>query len=572
MFALGVALLVAAACGHGGMGRRRGVSSGPRPLWNLSQQPEDVDALTFLGDFARQAAQGSAVNMTEDFRLEWRLRGNASVFPAVGGAAEGLAFVHLHGREEAQLLGEGVQAVAGDAVFHRGEYPSEHSSQWLLQGLYFARELLLVGLLHEAAGGPLENVRLELRPDNVSAAAALEQLARLGGNLSSAGWLRYDEQHPPQAAAAASFFFARRRRPCYFVLAARVSSNGEYAEPEWRRGGGGGGRLGKGRGNPFANLAGVLHSPNCAGLRVGLAGKSLFYRELRQRGRSYAAGMLLLTGALALAMFRQMRRAESSVAAARTSSVAFAMMLLMDAYLLTLHALSALLLRGAVAFGLLAFVQFVLFAVFHMRLFVTVWRADTLVARLVSSQTGHLRLYLWGLGTFLLFLNFPMLWSVFLVLFMGFWVPQIVGNVLRNASRQLDWSYILCGSVARVAPLLYFCAYRQNFLQIRPNPSVAWICAVFVAAQVAVLALQDWLGPRCFVPFLFPPPYDFRRPVDALHVGECVICLGGISEAAIARREYMVAPCGHFFHATCLLKWMDEKLQCPTCRAPLPAD
>jgi hypothetical protein len=571
-----LSLLLTTVCGHGRRRARAG-AVGPRPLWNLTQQPGDLVAAAALSEFvasqrAAALSGNAAVNITEDFRLAWRLAGNAGVFPAVGASA-GLVFVHLHGRSEESALGEGVYGVAGDAVFHRGDYPSEHSTQFLLQGLYFARELLLVGLLHEASGGPLENVRMELTAGNVSASAVLAQLARLGGNLSAPGWLRYDEQYPSQGAAPSSFFFARRQQPCYFVVAARVSSSGEYAEPEWRRDGGGrAAAAGKGRGNPFANLVGLMHSPNCAGLQVGLAGKSLFFSELRQRGRSYAAGMLVLTGALALAMFRQMRRAESSVVAARTSSVAFAMLLLLDAYLLTLHVLSALLLGGAAAFGILAFAQFVLFAVFHIRLFVSVWRADTLVARFLGQQTGHLRLYLWALGTFLLFVNFPVLWSVFLVVFMGFWVPQIASNVLRNTSRQLDWSYIVCGSLARVAPLLYFCGYRHNFLQIRPNPGVAWVCAVLVAAQVAVLAVQDWLGPRSFVPFLFPPPYDFRRPVDALHVGECVICLAGIGEAAIARRDYMAAPCGHVFHAACLEKWMDEKLQCPTCRAPLPAD
>jgi hypothetical protein len=29
-------------------------------------------------------------------------------------------------------------------------------------------------------------------------------------------------------------------------------------------------------------------------------------------------------------------------------------------------------------------------------------------------------------------------------------------------------------------------------------------------------------------------------------------------------------PCKHYFHQKCLIKWMDVKMECPTCRATLP--
>jgi transmembrane E3 ubiquitin-protein ligase len=31
-----------------------------------------------------------------------------------------------------------------------------------------------------------------------------------------------------------------------------------------------------------------------------------------------------------------------------------------------------------------------------------------------------------------------------------------------------------------------------------------------------------------------------------------------------------MTPCMHEFHCRCLKGWMDIKLQCPTCRSPLP--
>jgi len=35
--------------------------------------------------------------------------------------------------------------------------------------------------------------------------------------------------------------------------------------------------------------------------------------------------------------------------------------------------------------------------------------------------------------------------------------------------------------------------------------------------------------------------------------------------------KIMKTPCNHQFHAACLAQWMNIKLECPTCRAALPA-
>ena len=70
--------------------------------------------------------------------------------------------------------------------------------------------------------------------------------------------------------------------------------------------------------------------------------------------------------------------------------------MLLDAYHLTIHALSAALLTSA-AFVLLSFAQLIVFAVFHMRLFITVWNADTFLHPQIRqfASGSYVRMYLW---------------------------------------------------------------------------------------------------------------------------------------------------------------------------------
>jgi hypothetical protein len=62
-----------------------------------------------------------------------------------------------------------------------------------------------------------------------------------------------------------------------------------------------------------------------------------------------------------------------------------------------------------------------------------------------------------------------------------------------------------------------------------------------------------------------------------------VICLcslryppsdGALPEEQVRRQRpcdgYLETPCNHRFHEDCLAKWMNMKLECPSCRAVLP--
>ena len=81
----------------------------------------------------------------------------------------------------------------------------------------------------------------------------------------------------------------------------------------------------------------------------------------------------------------------------------------------------------------------------------------------------------------------------------SFWVPQIVRNVTRGSKRGLHLGYMLGMSVTRLVVPIYFYGCPQNLMGNEPTPWV-WGLALWVALQVGMLLLQDWLGPRFFVP------------------------------------------------------------------------
>ena len=163
-------------------------------------------------------------------------------------------------------------------------------------------------------------------------------------------------------------------------------------------------------------------------------------------------------------------------------------------------------------------------------------------------------------------------------------MPQIYKNARDDANRALAPLFVYGTALNRLAPPLYGFGSATNVLRVlaatpragAPRRDVAFCAALALwqAAQVAVLRLQDTRGPRWFVPArLLPPVYDWAR--DCRHVApsdgaplECSICMADVD---VSGRAHMVTPCDHVFHDRCLQKWLRVKRECPVCRAPLPS-
>lgn len=217
-------------------------------------------------------------------------------------------------------------------------------------------------------------------------------------------------------------------------------------------------------------------------------------------------------------------------------------------------------------------------------------------------------------------------------IYLSFWTPQIYRNVMRHYRKALRWDFVIGQSILRVFPFVYFLTVRGNVLFIRPDSTTALAMVGWVWVQVWILAFQDILGPRFFVPRGWAPPaYDYHPILrdtagsdedlesgGMLSIGklradgrdlvseakdqdkhrskdkkkavfDCAICMqemevpvlaapgaaGGSSVAdgatsILSRRTYMVTPCRHIFHSACLESWMRLRLQCPICRESIP--
>ncbi|KAJ5578168.1 Zinc finger RING-type [Penicillium hispanicum] len=262
----------------------------------------------------------------------------------------------------------------------------------------------------------------------------------------------------------------------------------------------------------------------------------------------------------------------------------------------------------------------------------TQMRSDVgaMYARFYLALFGSLILSIWA---FLLPRRLGAIYARLLAaVYLSFWIPQIYRNVMRNCRKALRWDFVVGQSILRLFPFVYFLTARENVLFIRPDWTTALAMVGWMWIQAWILASQNILGPRFFVPRGWAPPaYDYHPTLrdtagaDAdLEAGgvisiaslraderdvvsdskdddkhrskdrkrvmfDCAICMqdievpvlstpasaGGSSVAEeatsiLSRRAYMVTPCRHIFHTACLESWMRLRLQCPICRESIP--
>jgi transmembrane E3 ubiquitin-protein ligase len=244
-------------------------------------------------------------------------------------------------------------------------------------------------------------------------------------------------------------------------------------------------------------------------------------------------------------------------------------------------------------FGMIAFLKFMLFSVLESRIMIQIARSVNPQSEWEEFRNEVRKVYaqfhvvlLTAIIMCLLFIE-QNSWCILIGQF--YWMPQIIMDAVKGTKNSIPMRYVIFSSLARLwLPLFMVNASwlsPVNFFDGELYPAAgpasslgSWI--IFIQGiQVVTILLQRKLGPRFFVPYVFlPGVYNYYRPVTSAKYGlgdvemgemgqhECVICMGSIEEGKLPA----VTPCGHSFHGNCLAEWIDIKMECPTCRHPLP--
>ncbi|XP_027342108.1 transmembrane E3 ubiquitin-protein ligase FLY1-like isoform X2 [Abrus precatorius] len=281
-----------------------------------------------------------------------------------------------------------------------------------------------------------------------------------------------------------------------------------------------------------------------------------------------------------LLLIRQMEHSSTQSGSTKVSILMIGQQAIMDAYLCLLHLTAGILVESLFnAFATAAFFKFVVFSIFEMRYLLAIWKASRPLSNGEGWETMrrelsvlYSRFYGILLGGILLMYEFHNFLRPILLLMYSFWIPQIITNVIRDSRKPLHPHYILGITITRLAIPLYIFGCPNNFMRIEPDKSWCVCLAIFIGLQAAILLLQHYLGSRWFIPRqILPEKYSYYRRFDqdTRHATDCVICMTAI-DLSQRSNDCMVTPCDHFFHSGCLQRWMDIKMECPTCRRPLP--
>ncbi|CAG9315073.1 unnamed protein product [Blepharisma stoltei] len=168
-----------------------------------------------------------------------------------------------------------------------------------------------------------------------------------------------------------------------------------------------------------------------------------------------------------------------------------------------------------------------------------------------------------------------------LFVFQGFLIPQIVVNAMYGYKLSINHLNLFLMVISKLGMLFYFFGYANNILKSKPNYNyLFWISSYIILQYTTVLLQGTSVGPRFFIPrVLRPKLYSYYGHPEAergIYNNECIICitpLVGHANPMIENTKelkVMMAPCHHQFHEDCLKHWMAIKMECPTCRAPLP--
>jgi hypothetical protein len=160
----------------------------------------------------------------------------------------------------------------------------------------------------------------------------------------------------------------------------------------------------------------------------------------------------------------------------------------------------------------------------------------------------------------ILFAQFP---GVALFVRFGYWLPQICFSAVWNCQKSVDLRFAVIVSGGQLL-------FAGSFLRCHPKFNVSRAVIVsallWIALQLAFMGLQGRFGGGFMLPIRYHRKrYNWRCEAVPEDV-ECVICMAKFTK----RDDVLMTPCKHFFHETCMRRWIGVNPICPIDRSRLP--
>lgn len=206
------------------------------------------------------------------------------------------------------------------------------------------------------------------------------------------------------------------------------------------------------------------------------------------------------------------------------------------------------------------------------------------------------------------------------------WIPQIIFNVYYHNKISMPIIFIIITDLNRMFPSLYFRGYKHNFFDLSTDWLLIFSSIVIMIMTTLFMYSQTLYGSRWFLPEKYKGnSVDlYKTKEEALQLnpncdnGECLICLEKLFQVEktfnfpndfvsdgeneniqimiplrktklfndimtsmlnfhersmnIHHKQFMMTPCNHLFHATCLESWFKMKKECPSCRQKIDVE
>ncbi|CAD2086179.1 E3 ubiquitin-protein ligase, putative [Plasmodium vinckei lentum] len=339
--------------------------------------------------------------------------------------------------------------------------------------------------------------------------------------------------------------------------------------------------------NDEANYHGVLSSSDC-NIEINLEGydedNSYFSKKVTNFVLMFNIKSLIELGLF----YKQIKNSENMRNTSKVSIISICLnsyIEIFEALLLLYQVLfSKLLLTSYMAMIIL---KFLLYTFMEIRYILIIWKANNSHHsannnwEYMQRQLSILYKYYYSFVLLLIaifYYIFPYFPYLILLIYLC-WVPQICLDIWKGQHKSISLNFVFLLSICRIFLPVYIFIYPYNIFQLDifsnvgdlSNSTFSFLIIFFISLQLLFMYIQRIYGPRYFFnTSLLPHVHNYYQNLDPnfeAGIPECVICMYNI---ILNNTKYCVTPCYHIFHEKCLQQWMNIKMECPTCRGPLP--